>query len=207
MNYASNNARVIADHLGCKIQAVHALAYRLGLTNKEQQYKSMRKVNIAFDQLKKLYIDEELNPREIGERLNVDSSTIADWILALGIPSRSLSEARKLSEKKKRLRYEAEGKRYESWKGGRYTHSDGYVYVTPKIGMRPTLEHRWLWEQANGPIPKDHHIHHLNGIRNDNRLENLICVPKREHNKFGSPTKKLLELRIRELEEKLNDTG
>lgn len=38
------------------------------------------------------------------------------------------------------------------------------------------LEHRWVWEQAHGPIPRGAMIHHINGIKTDNRIENLQLV-------------------------------
>lgn len=38
------------------------------------------------------------------------------------------------------------------------------------------LLHRVLWEQANGPIPKDKRIMFLNGNKQDCRLENLALV-------------------------------
>lgn len=51
----------------------------------------------------------------------------------------------------------------------------GYVRLTLPTGER-VLEHRWLWEQANGPIPPGAIIHHRNEIKTDNRLENLELV-------------------------------
>lgn len=38
--------------------------------------------------------------------------------------------------------------------------------------------HRWIWEQVFGPIPAGWQIDHINGVRTDNRLENLRCVPQ-----------------------------
>lgn len=35
---------------------------------------------------------------------------------------------------------------------------------------------RWLWEMEHGPIPPDAQIHHRNGDRSDDRLENLQLV-------------------------------
>lgn len=43
------------------------------------------------------------------------------------------------------------------------------------------LMHRDVWIEANGPIPSDHHIHHINKIRTDNRIENLQCMEKHAH--------------------------
>ena len=46
-------------------------------------------------------------------------------------------------------------------------------------------EHRYVWTQANGAIPKGMHIHHINGNGLDNRLENLILVtPQQNHQKM-----------------------
>jgi hypothetical protein len=37
--------------------------------------------------------------------------------------------------------------------------------------------HRWIWEQIFGPIPAGWEIDHINGVRTDNRLCNLRCIP------------------------------
>lgn len=38
--------------------------------------------------------------------------------------------------------------------------------------------HRWIWEQIFGAIPTGWEIDHINGIRTDNRLCNLRCIPQ-----------------------------
>jgi hypothetical protein len=43
----------------------------------------------------------------------------------------------------------------------------------------------------------------LNGIKDDNRPENLKAMPRKEHGKEGSPMIKALQERIRLLEEEL----
>lgn len=47
-------------------------------------------------------------------------------------------------------------------------------------------DYRKIWEESNGQIPVDegsrsYEIHHINGNREDNRLENLRCVSIQEH--------------------------
>lgn len=42
-------------------------------------------------------------------------------------------------------------------------------------------EHRAVWESINGPIPPGYEIHHINGDGNDNRIENLMMLTRKEH--------------------------
>ena len=48
------------------------------------------------------------------------------------------------------------------------------------------VNYRRIWEQANGPIPREasgrqYHIHHRDGDRSNNSLENLQCVTASQH--------------------------
>lgn len=54
----------------------------------------------------------------------------------------------------------------------------GYVFI--KVPGKRTMvpKHRWVWEQAKGPIPKDCMIVFLNGDKSDCRLENLASIPR-----------------------------
>jgi hypothetical protein len=53
----------------------------------------------------------------------------------------------------------------------------GYVKGKNENGFR----HRELWEETFGPIPKMFHIHHINGVRDQNTLDNLVAIPKNFH--------------------------
>jgi len=44
------------------------------------------------------------------------------------------------------------------------------------------LEHRWVMEQAIGRfLVTDEHVHHVNGVKDDNRVENLQVMGSQDH--------------------------
>ena len=56
----------------------------------------------------------------------------------------------------------------------------GYSLTGDRTGQ-PTLVHRACWETHHGPIPTGHLVHHINGDRLDNRVENLACMSRGAH--------------------------
>ena len=72
---------------------------------------------------------------------------------------------------------------------GRYVNSYGYVRIYapdhPGADKRGhVLEHRLVWERANGRRPQSHeHVHHINGDPSDNRPENLVALTVSQHMK------------------------
>lgn len=71
------------------------------------------------------------------------------------------------------------GEESGKWKGGRYTAPNGYVYVRakghPNANKRGyALEHTIVMAEMIGrPLRKGESVHHKNGIKTDNRPENL----------------------------------
>ena len=99
------------------------------------------------------------------------------------------------------------GEESPSWKGGR-TESKGYVWlrVTMPDGKRKyRQEHILAWEAVNGPVPPRWDVHHLNGVKDDNRPENLQAMSKSDHH--SSKGLVPYEERIRHLEDRLVANG
>ncbi len=103
---------------------------------------------------------------------------------------------------------EEECKEHPFWKGGRVKIKDGYIRLLqpnhPRQHGGYVLEHIFIWEEVNGkPLPKGWIIHHLNGIRDDNRIVNLIAMPDHKHRRLLEAKAK----RIQELESLLSNQG
>ena len=50
------------------------------------------------------------------------------------------------------------------------------------------MAHRMIWEHFNGPIPPELQINHINGVKTDNRLQNLELVTQSENTKHAYRT-------------------
>ena len=60
-----------------------------------------------------------------------------------------------------------------------YIDSAGYCEL--KHNGKPYKAHRVIWEMTHGEIPSNMEIDHINGIRLDNRIENLRLATRREN--------------------------
>lgn len=118
-------------------------------------------------------------------------------------PAKALARSRRYRERKKIAKYgpeaagvnmsgrhgnHAKGARNGRWAGGRWLHPDGYVgiKVPPGHHLRQAhgyaFEHQLVAEQMIGRrLRDDEVVHHKNGVRNDNRPENLEVKTKGEH--------------------------
>ena len=72
-----------------------------------------------------------------------------------------------------------------AWKGGRIVGSHGYVMVrtSNKPGaLAYELEHRLIMERKLGRKLREYeNVHHINGVKTDNREENLVVLLDADH--------------------------
>jgi len=169
-----------------------ASEFRKGKNNR-LNYRKHHLDNVEID---RLYTEGNLAAGKIGQRFGVSGHTIALRLKDMGIPIRSHSEVTRLSAKR--------GPDCHWWTGGRHKDSNGYVTIRmPDHRLANATgtvkEHHLVWEKHHGKqVPKGWVVHHLNGVRDDNRPENLAAMPRIAHTERENGI--LTKTRIKELE-------
>lgn len=163
-----------------------------------------------------LYCNEELTSEEVARRLGCSGTCVRKRLRKLNA-MRSYVEAREISIKCGRAVVPSvvpqQGVESAHWKGGRFQDKPGYIWLYmpehPRAKGNYVQEHIAVWEETHGkPLPKGWVIHHLNGIRNDNRPSNLHAMPNTKHNKLiYTYQQKIRELEVenRQLRRALED--
>lgn len=196
----------IADMLGAGRATITERIRRMGISRTRNEANKARSL-YDLGKMRDLYLSG-LGSNEIAEIMGCSPSLVSIHVKKMGI-SRSCKEAQLLRSKQGK----SSGPNSPGWRGGRFV-AHGYVHLympdhhlaNPKGYVR---EHRLVWEQANGKrLTPDTSVHHLNGIKYDNRPENLIALPNTEHSKTHSKVYykariRALEERIRQLEDQL----
>lgn len=57
-------------------------------------------------------------------------------------------------------------------------------YIRLKIKGKLIFEHRYVWEKYRGKVPKWLEIHHINGNKTDNRIDNLELIDRATHRRL-----------------------
>jgi len=144
-----------------------------------------RRCCMTQEELTDLYWNQGLGQREIAEILGFSQISVSRRMKELGIPSR-----------------ETTGRNNGAYKGGRTVSPDGYIYIRLPEHPRAksngyVAEHILVWEQTHHrTLPAGWVVHHLNGVKSDNRPENLVARPRGQHISQVAPYRK----RIRQLE-------
>jgi len=153
-------------------------------------------IYINWTDLSKLYLEEKLSAMDIAKKKGYSSSAVSLALIRNGIPRRSRSEAMRLFRQRKKY-VAPKREQSPSWKGGKTKTSAGYTRISlhsndffyPMCDRRGYVkEHRLVMaNHLKRCLQSWELVHHKNGIRDDNRLENLelttIGSHLTEHNK------------------------
>ncbi len=162
------------------------------------------KLNITQGQLEGLYLKQQLPIVFISAQLDISDHIIRQLLQDYNIPIRSRNEVQKLSAPKRLFDKNGHGR---NWRGGKTRNSQGYILRHAPNHLRRNLggyvyEHILVWEETYGkPLPKGYAVHHLNGVKGDNRPTNLVAMKRGEHIGLARPYIK----RIQELESQLKE--
>lgn len=121
----------------------------------------------------KMILYKKLNP-----------SSISTYWLGKKIP-------REIIKKAQENKINPSGSSHYNWKGGKRYTTNGYVMIySPNHPFRhkrskTVHEHRLKMEKKIGRLlKKGEVVHHVNGIKSDNRISNLVLMTNSEHSSF-----------------------
>ena len=135
---------------------------------------------------------------EISKELGITYQCVYDRLAEIGIKTRNRRDQIKMMIKRGTYNI-CKGNKHKNWNGGITIDKWGYRHIN--VNGKYIPEHRYVWENANDKLEDDWIIHHLNGNKQDNRVDNLTAMPRKNH----SP-KKIIEpfrKRISELESEI----
>lgn len=143
---------------------------------------------------------------QISNEYKITILRVCKAIKGAGIDLRKNRESLRLAYVQGRMSKNKKWRNISEWGEKRILDTrSGYVFIRcPDHYSKPAngyvREHLLVWERHNKKrLPKGWHIHHINGVKDDNRPENLLALSAKNHANF---IPKLYE-KIKELEDEL----
>lgn len=152
-------------------------------------------INLPEKEIEDLYLINKMPLRRIGKIYGVSYTCIKNRLLKNNVKLRQGSESMKGQPKNERTKEHCfniskskMGELNGQYKNGKTKNIQGYILILShnhpfKNSNNRVLEHRLVMEKYIGRYltPKEV-VHHINGIRGDNRIENLmLCKNTKEH--------------------------
>lgn len=152
------------------------------------------------DWLQQKHHVDKLSLRQMAEMVGVDKSTISYNMRKNKLPYRSRVEGVQKAHKQGRIKYgQNKGKTgrpitpeqrrkmvlgiRSKWRGHKTNHNLGYLLIT--IEGRQVLEHRYVMERhLKRKLKTTEDVHHINGDKKDNRIENLHLFKSRSAHSY-----------------------
>ena len=181
----------VADELGVCKDTVRRNMKRFNIPPKASGVYRKGQCNHIITMLplaKKLYLEDMLPVLEVCKQLGTSFYTLQRLFKDNGIQFRGSGESVRLAYSHHPNMGFQKGAKHPRFSGYRATKNTGgyileYKPEHPRAGKNGYVgQHILVWEEANGkPLPEAWIVHHLNGIKNDNRPENLAGLSTRAH--------------------------
>jgi len=166
----------------------------------------MSKFSLTKKELINLYLNKNMSTREIAMTAGVTRSAILWRLKKWEIPVRGFYDPLVVKQRTAKIFNYSGLKRDKSprWKGGKYKSKKGYIMILkPNYNGRKRRyvhEHTLIWEEINKKqLPNGWIIHHLNGVKDDNRPENLKAMSSSEHPKIFEIYQKRVQMLEKEI--------
>jgi len=189
--YQDNSMTEMANMVGCSTSTIHKYMDKYGIARSSKNA-SKGGPHTDKDWLQTKYVDERLSQKEIAEIAGVHKGTVKYWLDKHGIDARDKKEAINLSWEDADERRKAVGERFAELHRTLhpfvFTKKSGYVYAGSSDGdggseLVPLHRLTALAEYGLDAI-RDKVVHHKNGVKWDNRPENLEPMDADEHSRM-----------------------
>lgn len=173
-NFGSMSIAQLAKHLQWNESKVQGLVYSLGLcpadferyTKEEKQFVRNHYRHMSY--------------KDIGDCIGRTHHSVKHQCAVLKL-KRTPAESRAIqlrSNAATRFQKGAKPHNHKPVGSTRIDNKDGYVSIKVAEPKEWQLLHRYIWEQANGPIPKGMNVQFIDGNRYNIQLNNLELVSK-----------------------------
>lgn len=183
------SVRKIVSRYGVSPKTVSRWLTHLGIKPNPRRYRLP-----VPKELKNLYVDQKMSQGKISKMFNVSQPQVGRWLRTSGIKSRSFHQS---------------GPDHTRWKGGIRKVQGRFKIWKPEHPRADhggyVFQHILIWEKKYGQIPEGYIVHHLNGIKDDDRIGNFKLMKKSEHSPWL--TLQALQKHVRSLEKKIRSLG